>query len=176
MSMRYNSEFSNLQKFQYFDYLNWLPNNLLVKLDRCLMAYGMEGRTPLIDKELFAKFFYLEDKSKQKRGYGKYLIRTFLSEKIKNFNSFSKKKGFTLPIKDWIPKKSKYLEEFLPKIEVLRIFLNEEDIKFICRNAKYNKKMIRPLWHMIFISTWFQVNIKKVKTNGNFFDIISKSV
>ena len=57
MSMRYNSEFSNLQKFQYFDYLNWLPNNLLVKLDRCLMAYGMEGRTPLIDKELFCKVF-----------------------------------------------------------------------------------------------------------------------
>ena len=57
MSMRYNSEFSNLQKFQYFDYLNWLPNNLLVKLDRCLMAYGMEGRTPLIDKELLQSFF-----------------------------------------------------------------------------------------------------------------------
>ena len=46
-------------------------------------------------------------------------------------------------------------------------------VKFICRNAKYNPKMIRPLWHMIFISIWYEVNIKKVKTNGSFFDIIS---
>ena len=42
--------------------------------------FGMEGRTPLIDKELFAKFFYLEDKIKQKNGYGKYLIRNFLKK------------------------------------------------------------------------------------------------
>ena len=28
---------------------------------------------------------------------------------------FQKKKGFTLPIKDWIPKKIEFLEEFLPK-------------------------------------------------------------
>ncbi|MBD23290.1 MAG: asparagine synthase (glutamine-hydrolyzing) [Alphaproteobacteria bacterium] len=172
-SMNLNSELSKLQSFQYFDYLNWLPNNLLVKLDRCLMAYGMEGRTPLIDKKLFAKFFYLDDKFKQKKGYGKYLIRSFLRNKIKNYNSFSKKKGFTLPIEYWIPKKSKYLEEFLPKNEILKIFFNEDEIRFICRNAINNKKMIRPLWHMIFISIWYLVNIKKVRTNGNFFDIIS---
>ena len=94
-SLYSRSDFSKLQTFQYFDYLNWLPNNLLVKLDRCLMTYGMEGRTPLIDKELFAKFFYLEDKIKQKNGYGKYLIRNFLKKKIKNYDSFSKKEGFT---------------------------------------------------------------------------------
>ena len=87
---------------------------------------------------------------------------------------FQKKKGFTLPIKDWIPKKIEFLEEFLPKKEVLKILFNEKDVKFICRNAKYNPKMIRPLWHMIFISIWYEVNIKKVKTNGSFFDIISE--
>ena len=176
LSIDGKSEFSQLQTFQYFDYVNWLPNNLLVKLDRCLMTFGMEGRTPLIDKELYSKFFYIDDKFKQKKGYGKYLIRKFLNNKIKNYNSFSKKKGFTLPIGSWIPKKSKYLEEFLPKIDVLKIFFNEENIKFICRSSRYNRNMIRPLWHMIFISSWYLLNIKKVKTKGNFFDIISSSV
>ena len=174
-STPFKLELSQLQNFQYFDYLNWLPNNLLVKLDRCLMTFGMEGRTPLIDQELFSKFFYIEDRLKQKKGFGKYLIRNFLSKKIKNYDSFLKKKGFTLPIRDWIPKKSKYLEEFLPKSEILKTFFKEDEIKFLCRNAKYNKKMIRPLWHMIFISTWYSINIKKIKAKGNFFDIISKS-
>ena len=76
-STPFKLELSQLQNFQYFDYLNWLPNNLLVKLDRCLMTFGMEGRTPLIDQELFSKFFYIEDRLKQKKGFGKYLIRNF---------------------------------------------------------------------------------------------------
>ena len=91
-STPFKLELSQLQNFQYFDYLNWLPNNLLVKLDRCLMTFGMEGRTPLIDQELFSKFFYIEDRLKQKKGFGKYLIRNFLSKKIKNYDSFLKKK------------------------------------------------------------------------------------
>ena len=99
MSINDNSELSKLQTFQYFDFVNWLPNNLLVKLDRCLMTYGMEGRTPLIDKELYSKFFYIDDKLKQKKGYGKYLIRKFLNKKIKNYNFFSKKKRIYLTYK-----------------------------------------------------------------------------
>ena len=39
---------TRLQSFQLFDYYNWLPNNLLVKLDRCLMTFSMEGRTCLL--------------------------------------------------------------------------------------------------------------------------------
>ena len=83
-----NLELTEIQKRQYFDYINWLPNNLLVKLDRCLMSYGMEGRTPLIDKELFKTFFYIDDKFKIKRGYGKFMIREFLKNKVKHYDSF----------------------------------------------------------------------------------------
>ena len=124
-STPFKLELSQLQNFQYFDYLNWLPNNLLVKLDRCLMTFGMEGRTPLIDQELFSKFFYIEDRLKQKKGFGKYLIRNFLSKKIKNYDSFLKKKRIYFTYQDWIPKKSKYLEEFLPKSEILKTFLKK---------------------------------------------------
>ena len=66
----------------------------------------------------------------------KYLIRNFLKKKLRIIDSFSKKEGFTLPIKEWIPKKSKYLEEFLPKIEILKIFFNEDNIRFICRKCR----------------------------------------
>ena len=35
-----------LLRCQYMDCLDWLPHNLLTKLDRCLMAHGIEGRVP----------------------------------------------------------------------------------------------------------------------------------
>src|SRR5262249_35297913 len=38
-----------LQQAQAVDCVDWLPNDLLGKLDRCLMAHGVEGRTPFLD-------------------------------------------------------------------------------------------------------------------------------
>ena len=73
-----NNKVTRLQSFQLFDYYNWLPNNLLVKLDRCLMTYGMEGRTPLIDKKLFENFFFIKDEYKIHNSFGKFLIRNFI--------------------------------------------------------------------------------------------------
>jgi asparagine synthase (glutamine-hydrolysing) len=37
---------------QVSDILNWLPNNLLIKLDRALMAHGLEGRAPFLSPDL----------------------------------------------------------------------------------------------------------------------------
>ena len=168
-----NLGLTKVQKYQFFDYYNWLPNNLLVKLDRCLMSYSMEGRTPLIDKKLFENFFFVKDEYKINNGFGKFLIRNFIKSRVKHYNAFSKKEGFTVPIEKWIPKHSKFFLEFLPKIEILRIFFNENEIKDLCKSVSHNKKAIRGVWHMIFISAWYCVTFKDVKTNGNFFDIIS---
>ena len=40
---------TRLAAAQAADVADWLPNDLLLKLDRCLMAHGVEGRTPFLD-------------------------------------------------------------------------------------------------------------------------------
>ncbi len=40
---------TRLQVAQATDIADWLPHDLLLKLDRCLMAHGVEGRTPFLD-------------------------------------------------------------------------------------------------------------------------------
>ena len=128
---------------QYFDYNNWMPNNLLVKLDRCLMAFGMEGRTPFIDKKLFKDLFYIDDKEKISRGFGKYYIRDYLKKKVTFYNAFEKKIGFTVPIYDWIPNKINDLENLLPKQDFLKNYINEDEQKFIFKCVKKNKKICK---------------------------------
>src|SRR4030088_3404944 len=66
---------SRLQIAQAVDCANWLPNDLLVKLDRCLMAHGVEGRTPYLDSEVAALAFRLPGDIKVRKGLGKYLLR-----------------------------------------------------------------------------------------------------
>jgi asparagine synthase (glutamine-hydrolysing) len=49
---------------QVSDILNWLPNNLLIKLDRALMAHGIEGRVPFLSPDLVGLGLNLQDKEK----------------------------------------------------------------------------------------------------------------
>ena len=175
----YQSHFvenSQLIDFQMFDYKNWLPNDLLVKLDRCLMTFGMEGRTPFIDKTLFQKLFYISDRRKINKGYTKYYIREFLSKEIPEYESFKKKRGFTVPIYDWIPNKIDQLEHLLLKVNFLRKYFSRKELQFIFDNVRIDKKFAKPLWHIIFFTSWYFVNIKKINKKGNFLDVISRYV
>ena len=164
---------TRLQSFQLFDYYNWLPNNLLVKLDRCLMTFSMEGRTPFIDKKLFNKLFYISDKEKIYNGVSKFYIRKFLNSKIQYYNSFEKKKGFSVPIYKWIPKKINFLRELLLKQDFLKEYFSKDELVKIFNAIKINKKFVKPLWHIIFFTSWYLVNIKGIKKKGNFFDILA---
>ena len=164
---------TRLQSFQLFDYYNWLPNNLLVKLDRCLMTFSMEGRTPFIDKKLFNKLFYISDKEKIYNGVSKFYIRKFLNSNIQNYNFFEKKKGFTVPIHEWIPKKIIFLREMLLKQDFLKEYFSKDELVKICNATRINKKFVKPLWHIIFFTSWYLVNIKGIKKRGNFFDILA---
>ena len=164
---------TRLQSFQLFDYYNWLPNNLLVKLDRCLMTFSMEGRTPFIDKKLFNKLFYISDKEKIYNGVSKFYIRKFLNLNIQNYNFFEKKKGFTVPIYEWIPKKINFLRELLLKQDFLKEYFSKDELVKICNAIRINKKFVKPLWHIIFFTSWYLVNIKGIRKRGNFFDILA---
>ena len=55
---------SALRHLQRVDSQTWLPDNLLVKLDRCLMRYGVEGRTPFIDKVMSPYGYHLRASAK----------------------------------------------------------------------------------------------------------------
>jgi len=62
---------SPLQSAQWSDVATWLPNDLLIKLDRCLMANGLEGRTPFLDPEVADFAFTLPDRFKVRGRFGR---------------------------------------------------------------------------------------------------------
>ena len=70
---------TRLQVAQATDCADWLPNDLLTKLDRCLMAHGVEGRTPFLDPVVADFAFRLPDELKVRQGLGKWLLRRWLA-------------------------------------------------------------------------------------------------
>ena len=66
---------SRLQIAQAVDMTDWLPNDLLTKLDRCLMAHGLEGRTPFLDMAVAQAAYRLPDNLKIHKRRGKWILR-----------------------------------------------------------------------------------------------------
>src|SRR5260370_41691430 len=75
-----SANWSAMQTLQAVDCAEWLPNDLLVKFDRCLMAHGVEGRTPFLDPRVAAFVFCLPDEMKVKNGLRKWLLRQGLAK------------------------------------------------------------------------------------------------
>src|SRR5262245_28786472 len=93
---------SRLQAAQAADVAHWLPNDLLTKLDRCLMAHGVEGRTPFLDREVADFAFRLPDRLKIRGERGKWLLRRWLDRTLPAAGAFAPKRGFTVPVAEWI--------------------------------------------------------------------------
>ncbi|MCC7276175.1 MAG: asparagine synthase (glutamine-hydrolyzing) [Alphaproteobacteria bacterium] len=93
---------TRLQSAQAADCADWLPNDLLTKLDRCLMAHGVEGRTPFVDPVVAAFALRLPDALKIRDGRGKHLLRRWLADALPVAEPFARKRGFTVPVAEWI--------------------------------------------------------------------------
>ena len=100
---------SRLQIAQAADCVDWLPNDLLTKLDRCMMAHGVEGRTPYLDPAVADVAFRLPDQLKVRNGRGKWLLRGWLDRRMSCADAFSRKRGFTVPVASWIAGRGKLL-------------------------------------------------------------------
>ena len=93
---------TRLQIAQATDCADWLPNDLLLKVDRCLMANGVEGRTPFLDSEVASVAFRLPDALKVQDGRGKWLLRRWLDRAMPESRPFEHKRGFSVPVAEWI--------------------------------------------------------------------------
>lgn len=93
---------TRLQIAQATDCADWLPNDLLLKVDRCLMANGVEGRTPFLDFEVASVAFRLPDALKVQDGRGKWLLRRWLDRAMPEARPFERKRGFSVPVAEWI--------------------------------------------------------------------------
>jgi asparagine synthase (glutamine-hydrolysing) len=92
---------SPLKRMLHADLTYYLPNDMLVKVDRMSMAHGLEVRVPFLDHELVEFCASLPDRflmSRFRPSKNKIILRKHLSRKIGPGISSRKKTGFNVPI------------------------------------------------------------------------------
>lgn len=148
---------TGLQAAQAVDVAEWLPNDLLIKLDRCLMAHGVEGRVPFLDPVLADFAFRLPDALKVRRGLGKWLLRKWLETALPIAKPHAKKQGFTVPVGEWIAERGKELAPLVARQPGIAEACRPEAVEALFRTR--DSKQGKAAWTLLFYALWHQRHI-----------------
>ena len=119
----------------YSDTMNYLPNDILTKVDRMAMRSSLETRIPLIDHNIIEFCWSLPRNLIYEMNNPKKILKEVLSNYIpKNFIN-DEKKGFGIPMKDWLKGQ---LKEWAMEL------LDESNLK---KHGILNYKKVSKLWN-----------------------------
>lgn len=153
---------------QATDVAGWLPNDLLLKLDRCLMAHGVEGRTPLLDPAVAAATFCLPDALKVRNGRGKWLLRRWLEQHLPQARPFAPKQGFTVPIGAWIAAAGARLGALVAASPAIEEIAEPSRVIALFRNAAGRREGFAA-WTLLFYALWHRRHIMGLPPAGDVF-------
>ena len=153
-----------VQAAQAADIAEFLPNDLLLKLDRCLMAHGVEGRTPFLDPEIARFAFALPDAQKVDLRFGKLLLRRWLARAFPQAGAFARKQGFKPPVGAWIARRADRLAPLLAAQPGVAAVIAPAEIAARLRRAD---SAAQPAWSLLYYGLWHCRHVMGLDPEGD---------
>jgi len=98
-----NFLFTNLvEQMMALDALTYLPDDILVKVDRAAMGVSLETRVPFLDPEVMEFAWRLPLDLKIRNGSGKWILKKLLHNYVPTELVDRPKQGFAIPLADWL--------------------------------------------------------------------------
>ncbi len=163
---------TRLAAAQATDMADWLPHDLLLKADRCLMAHAVEGRTPFLDRGIAAAAFRLPDRMKVREGVGKWLLRKWLEKNLPMARPFAPKQGFTVPIGEWIKGRGADLGPLVARQPGVAEIAHPDRVESLFRNIRRWRHGFA-CWKLLFYALWHRRHIMGLQPVGGVFETLS---
>ncbi|NJN42530.1 MAG: asparagine synthase (glutamine-hydrolyzing) [Flammeovirgaceae bacterium] len=152
----------SIEKMMEWDFRNFLPDDLMVKIDRATMFHGVECREPFLDHRLVEMAMQIPVSLRMKGGQEKYLEKKILESIYQSIFCKEKRMGFSIPIFKWFRKdmdnlfSQHFTDERLREVP----FLNAMEVKreykkyqyYKSRNRDYN---MEKMWRLLSFMLWW---------------------
>jgi len=118
----------------YLDLNTYLPDDLLVKVDRAAMAFSLETRIPMLDHRVVEYAAQIPNSIKQRNGRTKWPLRAILERRVPSELTERPKMGFCTPMGRWLRG---------PLFDWAESYLNEERLR---QEGFFEAGEVRRLW------------------------------
>ncbi|MBU4501894.1 MAG: asparagine synthase (glutamine-hydrolyzing) [Nanoarchaeota archaeon] len=151
-----------LAKMTYFDLNYWLPDDLLMKVDKMTMANSLEARVPFLDHNFVSFAYNIPSSHKIKNNVEKYILKQSVKELLAKDIVRREKHGFSVPIKKWFEEGKGLIgqelsAENLKKVPYLDVKAVQKMLK-IHKSEKINFE--QKLWKVLNYVMWWEMYIE----------------
>jgi asparagine synthase (glutamine-hydrolysing) len=150
-------DYTPLFRLQLADASGYLPDDVLTKVDRATMAYGLETRVPLLDLRVAALAWSMPDSLKIRGSSGKWLLRQVLHRYVPASLIERPKMGFSVPLHEWLrgPLRAWAESQLSPEAVARHELLRPAEVTALWRayvGGETNGG--QSLWHLLMLQTW----------------------
>jgi len=148
----------NLNTMLAFDYIGYMTDDILTKVDRASMSVGLESREPMIDHRIIEWVAKFPTELKLKNNSPKYILKEIVHKYVPKSLLDRPKKGFSIPLHLWFNSDLKYyLDEHLSEKSLKKSgLLNVDKILFWKKQylggvpINFNK-----IWFPLVFQMWY---------------------
>ena len=152
---------SHVTRCQYADLTTWLSDDLLVKLDRILMGWSLEGRVPFLDHRVVEFGLGLPDTLKIGPRQGKLFLKRWAERRIPREHLWRRKRGFYVPVRQWF--RGEFLDTLgagLSRHPMIRRWFRPEGVDALVREQQMGGNASRALWGLMQMAIWHRIFVE----------------
>ncbi|XOB91193.1 asparagine synthase (glutamine-hydrolyzing) [Pseudomonadota bacterium 24LQ007] len=149
--------FDQVEWMMLMDTLNFMVDDVLVKVDRASMASSLEVRAPFLDPDVYDAAWQLPLDMRVRNGEGKWALRQILYRHVPRELIERPKMGFAVPLDDWLRGPLRDWAEDLLSASSLAMVpaLNPRAVQAMWQNHLQGKgHFAQQLWTVLQLSAW----------------------